>query len=333
VLADDQQGGAVVSDTPAIDARGLVKRFDGVSALDGLDMRVETGQVRGLVGPNGAGKTTLLRVMFGLVALDSGSMRILGDDWDGVGSGTIQGISGFVEEPRFYPYLSARRNLELLARLDGHVERDRVDDVLDTVKLSDRRDRKVGAFSSGMRQRLGLAASLLRSPRLLLLDEPSVGLDPTSARDMRQLLRGLALDGTTILLSSHNMNELDGLCDSVTVMRSGRAVWDGSMERLRSEAPSPAHRMSTSDDHLAIQIAGSERDVKALPDPDGGLVVEAGSEALDAYVIALGGAGVAVRRLELLTTALESLFFELTGARSVEDAAERDRADEARAPT
>jgi ABC-2 type transport system ATP-binding protein len=323
----------VVSDAPAIDARGLVKRFGGVSALDGLDVRVETGQVRGLVGPNGAGKTTLLRVMFGLIALDSGSMRILGDDWNVVGSGSTHGIAGFVEEPRFYPYLSARRNLELLARLDGGVERDRIDEVLDTVKLSDRSDRKVGGFSSGMRQRLGLAASLLRSPRLLLLDEPSVGLDPASARDMRQLIRGLALDGTTILLSSHNMNELDGMCDSVTVMRSGRAVWDGSMERLRAEAPSPAHRMFTSEDDRAIQIARSEPDVKALPDPDGGLVVEAEREALDAYVIALGRAGVAVRRLELLTTALESLFFELTGARSDEDATERDHADEARAPT
>jgi ABC-2 type transport system ATP-binding protein len=260
-------------------------------------------------------------------------MRILGSDWNALGSGTSPGIAGFVEEPRFYPYLSARRNLELLARLDGGPGRGRVDEVLDTVKLADRSDRKVGGFSSGMRQRLGLAASLLRSPRLLLLDEPSVGLDPTSARDMRQLIRSLASEGTTVLLSSHNMTEVDGLCDSVTVMRSGSAVWDGSMERLRAEAPAPAHRMWTSDDDRALETARSEAGVKAVPDPDGGLVVEADGAALDGYVIALGRAGVAVRRLEQLMTALESLFFQLTGSRNDRDVAERDHADDARAST
>jgi ABC-2 type transport system ATP-binding protein len=271
--------------------------------------------------------------MFGLIGLDAGSMRILGSDWNALGSGTSPGIAGFVEEPRFYPYLSARRNLELLARLDGALERGRVDGVLDTVQLSDRSDRKVGGFSSGMRQRLGLAASLLRSPRLLLLDEPSVGLDPTSARDMRQLIRSLASEGTTVLLSSHNMTEVDGLCDSVTVMRAGRAVWDGSMERLRAEAPSPAHRMWTSDDNRAMEIARSEAGVKAVLDPDGGLVVEADTTVLDAFVIALGRAGIAVRRLEQLMTALESLFFRLTGSRSGQDEAEHDHADDARAAT
>ena len=323
----------MAADIPAIDARGLVKRFGSIPALDGLDMRVESGQIRGLVGPNGAGKTTLLRVLFGLIDVDSGSIRILGNDWNALGSGTIEGVSGFVEEPRFYPYLSARRNLELLARLDGGLEGDRVDEVLDTVRLSDRSDDKVGGFSSGMRQRLGFAASLLRAPRLLLLDEPSIGLDPNGAREMWDLIGRLASDGTTILLSSHNMNELDGLCDSVTVMRSGRAVWDGSMERLRAEAPAPAHRVWTSDDDRAVAIAHSLPDVKAVPDPDGWLTVEAERDALDAYVIALGRGGVAVRRLELLTTALESLFFGLTGAPIDDHLPARTGADDMRAST
>jgi ABC-2 type transport system ATP-binding protein len=321
------------ADGPAIDARGLVKRFGDAIALDGLDMQVQSGHVCGLVGPNGAGKTTLLRVLFGLVALDGGSIRVLGSDWNAVGSGTIDGMAGFVEEPRFYPYLSARRNLELLGRLDGGVEGTRLAEVLDAVKLSDRSDRKVGGFSSGMRQRLGLAASLLRSPKLLLLDEPSVGLDPAGAREMRQLLRGLAADGTTILLSSHNMNELDGLCDSVTVMRSGKAVWAGTMERLTAEAPAPAYRMWTSDDDRAVELARSVAAVQALRDPDGGLTLRTDPQALDGYVIALGRAGVAVRRLELFTTALESMFFELTGARSDERAAARGVTDGVRAST
>ena len=219
-----------------------------MSALDGLDLQVESGHVHGLVGPNGAGKTTLLRALFGLIRLDGGSILLLGHEVAAPGSGAIPGVAGFVEEPRFYPYLGARRNLELLARLDGEVSPERIDEVLDVVRLSDRAGDKVGGFSSGMRQRLGFAASLLRPPRLLLLDEPTAGLDPAGAREMRDLVARLAADGTTVLLSSHDMNELDGLCDGVTVMRSGRSVWEGSMQRLRAEAPAPAHRLWTSDD-------------------------------------------------------------------------------------
>ncbi len=312
--------------SPAIDARGLVKRFGEVHALDGFDMQVDRGEVRGLVGPNGAGKTTLLRIMFGLVAPDGGSIRVLGNDWNALGSGMIDGVGGFVEDPRFHPYLSARRNLEYLARMDG-VGPGKVDEVLHTVRLADRGDHKVGGFSSGMRQRLGLAASLLRSPNLLLLDEPTVGLDPAGAREVQLLLRGLAAEGVTVLLSSHNMVELDGLCDSVTVMRRGTAVWEGSMERLRSEAPAPAHRMWTGDDAGALLVARTEPGVTAVPDPAGGLTVSAKPEALDAYVFALGQARVAVRRLEPLMTALESMFFELTGSRA-ERMAERSETDE-----
>src|SRR5436309_12495735 len=128
----------------AIDARGLSKSFGDVRALDAFDMRIDGGQVHGLVGPNGAGKTTLLRILFGLVAPDSGSISLLGNEWSAGGS-TMHGVSGFVEEPRFYPYLSARRNLELLADLDG-VDRGQIDAVLDLVRLSDRADRKVGGF-------------------------------------------------------------------------------------------------------------------------------------------------------------------------------------------
>jgi ABC-2 type transport system ATP-binding protein len=303
-----------VSDAPpAIEAHGLVKRFGDVVALDGFDIRVESGRVHGLIGPNGAGKTTFLRVLFGLVEPDGGSVELLGGT--GGRRASMDGVAGFVEEPRCYPYLSARRNLELLADLDG-VDRPVVDDVLEAVGLTDRADRKVGGFSSGMRQRLGLAASLLRSPRLLLLDEPTIGLDPTGARDVQHLLRGIAADGGTVLLSSHNMAELDGVCHGVTVMSAGRSVWNGSMERLRAEAPAPAHRMWTSDDARAMEVAARQADVGGVVDPLGGLTVSAGRDALDAFVVALGRSGIAVRRMELLMTALESMFFELTGART-----------------
>jgi len=172
-----------------------------------------------------------------------------------------------------------------------------------------------------MRQRLGLAACLLRSPRLLLLDEPTVGLDPSGAREVLLLVRDLAAEGRTVLFSSHNMTEVDGVCDGVTVMRVGRSVWHGSMDRLREEAPAPAHRMWTRDDPRAMEVAAGEPRVSVVPDPEGWLIVNADREALDAYVVELGRSGVAVRRLELLMTALESLFFALTGVHADRPAA------------
>ena len=296
----------------AIEARGLVKHFGEVRAIDHLDLRVDEGAIHGLVGPNGAGKTTLLRILFGLVRPDDGAIVVLGRERDATEAEPMREVGGFVEEPRFYPYLTARRNLELMADLDGG-GRERIDEVLDLVHLEDRADRKVGGFSSGMRQRLGLAASLLRRPRLLLLDEPTVGLDPIGVREMLHLVRMLAAEGVTIVISSHNMTELEGVCDGVTVIADGTAVWHGSMERLRAESPAPAHRIETSDDPRAMQIADADPRVQAVVDPDGWLTVSADQAALDAFVVELGTNGVAVRRLELLMTALESMFFSLTG--------------------
>jgi ABC-2 type transport system ATP-binding protein len=297
----------------AIDAKGLVKRFSDVRALDGFDIRVEEGHIHGLVGPNGAGKTTLLRVFFGLVALDEGALTLSGRDVGDHDGLATEGVGGFVEEPRCYPYLTARRNLRLLSDLDGG-DPDRVDEVLALVGLADRAERKVGGFSSGMRQRLGLAAALLREPRLLLLDEPTVGLDPSGVREMLQVVKDLAAQGVTALVCSHNMNELEGVCDGVTVMKEGRAVWHGSMQRLHAEAPAPAHRLSTSADARAVEIAETAAAVDVVREVEG-LTIRADREALDAYVVALGRAGIAVRRLEFEMSSLESMFFALTGER------------------
>jgi ABC-2 type transport system ATP-binding protein len=166
-----------------------------------------------------------------------------------------------------------------------------------------------------MRQRLGLAAALLRSPNVLLLDEPTVGLDPSGAKQVQHLLKALAAGGVTVLLSSHNMTELEGVCDGVTVMRQGRSVWEGSMGRLRDEAPAPAHRLWTTDDGRALDVALALPRVRAVGDPEGWLTVSADPSDLERYVLLLGRNDVAVRRLEPLMGALESMFLELTGAR------------------
>jgi ABC-2 type transport system ATP-binding protein len=221
-------------------------------------------------------------------------------------------VAGFVEDPSFYPYLSGRVNLELLAELDGRAMTAKVDDALTRVGLGGRGEDRVNGYSTGMKQRLGIAASLLREPRLLLLDEPSAGLDPEGARDMGALLRELADDGVTILLSSHQILEVEEVCDSFTILRKGRVVWDGTSEQLRAQAPASAYQMQTSDDARAVELAEQQDGVRAASSRRGGVALAIDRGALDPYVLALGSAGVAVRRLELLVSPVESMFFALT---------------------
>jgi ABC-2 type transport system ATP-binding protein len=312
----------------AVRASGLVKRFDTTCALDGVDLVVHEGEVRGLLGPNGAGKTTLLRVLFGLLAPDAGEIELLGRPLGAIDAACLDGVAGFVEDPTFYPYLSGRVNLELLTELDGLESRGRIDAVLDDVGLSHRGGDRVSGYSTGMRQRLGLAAALLREPALLLLDEPTSGLDPSGAREMGRLLRRLADDGVAILLSSHLIGEIEDVCDSFTVLRYGSVVWNGTASQLQDEAPGSAYRLSTSDDRRALELAARHPGIGVARGINGELRLTVRPGALDAYVLELGQAGVAVRRLELLVSPLESMFFALTGDReqdpaSVSDLAER----------
>jgi ABC-2 type transport system ATP-binding protein len=299
-------------DVAALRASGIVKRFEATCALDDVDLAVEEGQVRGLLGPNGAGKTTLLRIVFGLVRPDAGSVELFGRSLLKHDSGALEGVAGFVEDPRFYPYLSGRANLELLAELDGYEQEPRIDELLARVGLAGRGDDRVNGYSTGMKQRLGIAASLLRRPRLLLLDEPTAGLDPAGVRDMGALVRALAAGGASILLSSHQIDEVEGICDSFTVLRQGRVVWDGTAEQMRAQAPASAYLLETSDDARALELAEQHAGVRAVPSQRGGLALWIDQEALDLYVLALGAAAVAVRRLELLASPVESMFFALT---------------------
>jgi ABC-2 type transport system ATP-binding protein len=296
----------------ALRASGIVKRFEETCALDAVDLAVQQGQVRGLLGPNGAGKTTLLRILFGLVRPDAGAVELFGRSLGDYESGALEGVAGFVEDPSFYPYLSGRVNLELLAELDGWSSAARIENLLERVGLAGRGDDRVSGYSTGMKQRLGIAASLLRAPRLLLLDEPTAGLDPAGVRDVGALVRELAERGVSILLSSHQIDEVEGICDSFTVLRRGRVVWDGTAEEMRAQAPASAYRLETSDNALALEVAERHTGARAAPSRRGGLALSVDHDSLDSYVLALGAAGVAVRRLELLASPVESMFFALT---------------------
>jgi len=248
---------------PPVEARGLTKMYGDLTAADAVDLTVETGQVYGFLGPNGAGKTTCLRMLLGLIRPTSGTARLFGRDPLVEGASALDGVAGFVEAPRFYPYLTGRTNLELVAALDGGEARSRIDAALDTVELADRAGDKVGGYSHGMRQRLGIAGALLRQPRLLLLDEPATGLDPAGMRDMRQLIRRLSGDGITVLLSSHLMDEVQELCTSVGIVRRGKMVYQGSLADLLATAAGRYRMTTTDDDRAAAACAqrGGLRDV------------------------------------------------------------------------
>jgi ABC-2 type transport system ATP-binding protein len=296
----------------AVSARGVTKRFGRTCAVEEVELVVEQGEVRGLLGPNGAGKTTLLRMLLGLVRSDEGTIELFGRRLDQRGNAALDGVSGFVEDPSFYPYLSGRANLEVLAELDDGSSRDRIDEVLRRVELSGRDGDRVNGYSSGMRQRLGIAAALMRAPRLLILDEPTAGLDPGGVRFMSRLIGTLSEAGVAVLLSSHQIGEVEAVCDSFSVLHRGRVVWEGAAEQVRALAPPSAYRLSTSDDARALGLAQAQPGVQAEASPAGGLEVRAPAATMDSLVLALGQADVAIRLLEPTMSPLESMFFSLT---------------------
>jgi ABC-2 type transport system ATP-binding protein len=310
---------------PPIEVRGLVKRYGELTAVAGVDLTVNPGDVYGYLGPNGAGKTTSLRMMLGLIAPTAGSVRLFGRDPQ-LSVKALEGVAGFVEAPTFYPYLNGRTNLDLFAALDGGDAKGRIEEALEIVGLSERAKDRVGTYSHGMRQRLGIAASLLRAPRLLLLDEPATGLDPGGMRDMRDLIRDLSGQGMTVLLSSHLLTEVEELCNRVAIVREGRVAYQGSLEELRAQAGG-GYLLRTSDDERARRVAEAQAGIGDLAAaPERGLSFSAESErAIGALSLALAESGVLVFELSSRQASLEDLFFRLTEGEEAETA-KRERA-------
>ena len=293
-----------------VEIRGLVKRYGDVAAVDHVDLTVGEGDVYGYLGPNGAGKTTTLRMLLGLIRRDAGAVRLFGRD-PAERIDALAPVAGFVESPTFYPYLSGRENLRLLGALDGGVTRARLDDVLERVELRDRAGDRVGTYSLGMRQRLGIAASLMRSPRLLVLDEPANGLDPAGIRDMRELVTALPQQGVTVLYSSHLLAEVEEVCNRVAIVNRGRIAFEGQLDDLRA-AYGASYRLETADDERALAILSAAG--AAARRADGALWVDASREAMDDLTLALGREQVAIRQLTREQRSLEDLFFQLTEA-------------------
>jgi ABC-2 type transport system ATP-binding protein len=304
-----------VTDPAPVVARGLIKRYGDILAVAGVDLTVEPGDVFGYLGPNGAGKTTSLRMMLGLIRPTGGSVELFGHDPVVDGARALEGVAGFVEGPRFYPYLSGRRNLQLLGDYDEPNSRSRIEEVLEAVELRDRAKDRVGGYSHGMRQRLGIAASLLRQPRLLLLDEPATGLDPAGMRDMRDLVRRLAGDGITILLSSHLLYEVEELCNRVAIIRTGSIVYEGMLDELLATATT-GYRLRTRDPERARTICLNHAGIENVALDGDELRFSADEDAVAALSLALGQARVPITQLVAEAASLEELFLGMTGGES-----------------
>jgi ABC-type multidrug transport system ATPase subunit len=296
-----------MNDDHVIETRGLSKRYgDDLLAVDRLQLRVSRGEVYGFLGPNGAGKTTTLRMLLGLVRPTSGDATVLGAP-PGAPEGLAR-IGSMIEGPGFYPYLSGRDNLRIAARYAGAPEA-RIDAALDEVELGGRAGDRFGAYSQGMKQRLGVAAALLKEPELLILDEPTNGLDPAGMASMRGLIRRLGQGDRTVLLSSHLMTEIEQVCDRVGVIRGGSLVEEGTVDDLRGRA-----RLQVRAEPLdaARRLLDAFPGVERVAVSDGSLRVATDAAAAATINRTLVEAGIAVSELHMERASLEDVFLELT---------------------
>lgn len=296
---------------PLVETSGLGKRYGSITAVRDLNISVRRGEVYGFLGPNGAGKTTTLRMLLGLVRPSSGTAKVLGEE-PGSPLG-LQGVGALVESPAFYPYLSGRDNLRVMARYCG-VAPQRVAEVLGQVELAGRAKDKFKKYSLGMKQRLGVAAALLKDPELLILDEPTNGLDPKGMADMRAIIRRVGQGERTVLLSSHLLGEVEQVCDRVGVIHKGELVTEGTVDELRGgggilvkvEPIEEARK-------IAIGLAGVER----AEIEDGMLVLDTNPEKAAEINARLVSAGLRVSELRPLEISLEDAFLKLTRGETV----------------
>lgn len=301
--------------TSAVFTRGLTKRFRGGQlAVDGIDLQVPTGAVYGFLGPNGSGKTTTIRMLLGLVTPTSGEVRLLGTDQL---ARVLPRVGALVEGPAFHPYLSGRANLRRLdavdATADPRTAKARSAAALERVGLSAAADKRFRQYSLGMKQRLGIAAALLQPRALLVLDEPTNGLDPQGTREVRTLIRALAADGTTVVVSSHLLSEISQLCTHVGIMSAGRLLRQGGLRELTASGTATITVTTTA---AGAPDAANElirRGLASVAIDHETVTAELGDHLPEDVTAALVGSRVPVRGLAVRRPTLEDLFVELTG--------------------
>jgi len=300
--------------TSAIATDGLTKRFGSVAVVDQLALEVPAGSVFGFLGPNGSGKTTTIRMLLGLISPSDGEVELFGRPMPADADDVLPLVGALVEGPACYPWLTGQQNLERIDAAGPHGDRAtraaRVSLALERVGLSAARDKKFKAYSLGMRQRLGLASALLRPRQMLILDEPTNGMDPQGTREIRHLIRELAADGTTVFLSSHLLAEIEQVCTHVAMMSLGRLITQGSLAALQ-DANAASVEVTTGDVHLALDILRPEGIHAELA--DGHVRGLLGDERPEDLARAMVAAGVGLRGFVIQRPSLEDTFVALTG--------------------
>ena len=295
----------------ALQTEDLTKRFGARTAVDRLTIRVERGDIYGFLGPNGAGKSTTLRMLLGLVRPTSGAVKfpVRASSWEYLRARSR--VGAIIETPAFYENFSGRRNLQLLASLSGGVQRKRVEQVLEIVDLRERAQDPVRVYSYGMRQRLGIAQALLPTPELIILDEPTNGLDPQGIHETRKLIRRLRDEfRLTILLSSHLLTEIEQLCNRVGIIHEGRLLYEGGPEAL--VAPTSLYKVRVDDLSGAFDLLTREPGVTVSRNGASFLRIEADAESIAAVNVLLVGNGIKVYELSPAQESLEEAFLRLT---------------------
>ena len=299
-----------------IETAGLTKRFGDRVAVDGVDLRIPRGSAFGYVGPNGAGKTTLIRMLLGLTQATSGSMRLLGRPVPAERTAALARVGAIVEEPRFHGHLTGRENLAIIAAARAPEAHARIDGALARVGLSQRADERVKRYSLGMRQRLGVARSLLADPELLILDEPTNGLDPAGIHEFRAMIRGFVDEGRTVLLSSHLLDEVERICDEIAIVDRGRVALQGSIAELATRGERTI-LIATNDDERALALLAEHRAVASAANASEGFRLRLRPDVEEEPAVEDIGrrlvlAGLAIRRLEPARASLEQRFLEIT---------------------
>jgi ABC-2 type transport system ATP-binding protein len=295
----------------ALQTEGLTKRFGARTAVDRLTMRVEWGDIYGFLGPNGAGKSTTLRMLLGLVRPTSGVIRfpVRGSSWEYLRARSR--IGAIVETPAFYENFSGRRNLQLLASLSGGVQLKRMEEVLEIVGLRDRAQDPVRVYSYGMRQRLGIAQALLPTPELIILDEPTNGLDPQGIQETRQLIRRLRAEfRLTVLLSSHLLAEVEQLCNRVGIIHEGRLLYEGGPDAL--VAPTSRFKVRVDNLSAAFELLTREPGLTVSQNGAAFLRIDVDAERIPAVNALLVTHGIKVYELTPAQESLEEAFLRLT---------------------
>jgi len=296
-----------------IETRSLTKRFGSRAAVDSVDLTVPAGVAFGFLGPNGAGKTTMIRTLLGLTQPSSGDVSLLGLPQPAKRAEALARVGAIVEEPKFHPHLTGRENLSIVAAARDPAAEARIGESLERVGLAQRGNDRVKTYSLGMRQRLGIATALIGDPRVLVLDEPANGLDPAGIVEIRELLRDLGRNGRTVIVSSHQLSEIEAVCDHLVVIRFGELIFSGPMTEIMKrtrEHIDIAAEQPEDNERLRAALAASDWSVTAI---DVGLRVAAGAARAGDLNRAATAAGITLSRLLVAQDNLEEIFLEMTG--------------------